>query len=497
MAYDAVIVGSGVAGMTAGILLAREGKKVLVVEQYRKPGGLMLGYHRQGSRFPTGVHCLGSLEEGQPLWRYFKYLGVLDRIKLVKMDPGGFNEYVFPDQTFLIPQGHQAFQEKLLEYFPQEKQAILRFVEDIKKIVKNFSLYNLRSEVESPLEMSFLQPVSAYLDSLTDSRELKGVLSAINPLFGIPPEECPRYILSLVLDSFLKSSWRIDESQGSLVDGMVNSLKNQGGEIRCKSLVVEITSDSEGVKGLRLDGGEYIETDTVIFTGHPKQLPDLCPKGTLRPAFKRRLSEAPEGTGTFGIALQWEGEKCPLVLRDVFLYNSWDVGKQYRQKLFTKREVPGLIYCSGSPEPTKGNYSVVALCCMSSEEMTPWEDTQSGKRPENYREAKEALVAQVFSMLKEKWPEAASNMAVVDSFSPLTFRDYTLTFSGSAYGLKKSVAKLRHSTLKAVTRIKGLLLAGQSVVLPGVLGTVISSVDACGFLLSHQYLINQISKETE
>ena len=84
MGYDAVIVGSGVGGLSAACVLARRGWRIIVLEQADLPGGLMQTYRRAGLVFPSGVHYLGALSPGQTLWRYFSYLGVLPHLALRK-----------------------------------------------------------------------------------------------------------------------------------------------------------------------------------------------------------------------------------------------------------------------------------------------------------------------------------------------------------------------------------------------------------------------------
>ena len=91
--FDTIIIGSGISGMAAGIILAKEGERVLVLEQHRVSGGLTQTYSRDGMVFPTGVHRLGSLRPGQPLWYYFKYLGLLERLDLVALSNNCFERF--------------------------------------------------------------------------------------------------------------------------------------------------------------------------------------------------------------------------------------------------------------------------------------------------------------------------------------------------------------------------------------------------------------------
>ncbi len=77
--FDALIIGSGIGGLSTGIILSRLHQRVAVIEKNPLPGGLMRSYARDGVDCPVGVHYFGAFGEGQPLRRMFDYLGVTER----------------------------------------------------------------------------------------------------------------------------------------------------------------------------------------------------------------------------------------------------------------------------------------------------------------------------------------------------------------------------------------------------------------------------------
>ena len=90
MRYEVVIIGSGFGGLVCAHLLAKAGKRVLVLERQLQPGGCIQSYQRKGQAFDTGLHYVGGLGEGQTLNRIFSHLGLM-RLPWHRLDPDGFN----------------------------------------------------------------------------------------------------------------------------------------------------------------------------------------------------------------------------------------------------------------------------------------------------------------------------------------------------------------------------------------------------------------------
>ena len=75
---ETVIIGSGLGGLLSGAILSRAGHHVTILEKAAQPGGCLQTFTREGLRFDTGFHSVAGLEEGGPLERIFRPLGLLD-----------------------------------------------------------------------------------------------------------------------------------------------------------------------------------------------------------------------------------------------------------------------------------------------------------------------------------------------------------------------------------------------------------------------------------
>src|SRR5689334_1866227 len=109
--YDIIIIGSGMGGLVCGDILSREGYRVCILEKNKQIGGSLQTYARDKVVFDSGVHYIGALEKGQNLYQVFTYLGLMNKLKLRKMDENGFDKIVIEgeDKEYVFAQGYDNF----------------------------------------------------------------------------------------------------------------------------------------------------------------------------------------------------------------------------------------------------------------------------------------------------------------------------------------------------------------------------------------------------
>ncbi|RZL12764.1 MAG: FAD-binding protein, partial [Pedobacter sp.] len=180
--FDVIIIGAGIGGLIAANLLVMEGYKVCVLEKNKQIGGALQVYVRNRVIFDTGVHYLGGLDQGQNLHQIFKYLGILDKLKMKRM-PDVFDTIIIggDEKEYKMAQGYERFIELLSADFPGEEHAIRTYCDKLKEICDKFPLYNLRSGgtyEEKAVVMGL--DAKTYIASITENKKLQAVLAGNN-----------------------------------------------------------------------------------------------------------------------------------------------------------------------------------------------------------------------------------------------------------------------------------------------------------------------------
>ena len=143
--YDVVIIGSGLGGLVCGYILSKNGLKVALVEKNNIPGGCLQNFIRKGVKFETGMHYIGSMDEGQPLRRFFDYLSLSSKVALSRLDTSGYDVVSFQGNRYAYANGKKTFTETLARHFPKEKNSIALYIQRMEAIAERSPLYSFRN----------------------------------------------------------------------------------------------------------------------------------------------------------------------------------------------------------------------------------------------------------------------------------------------------------------------------------------------------------------
>ncbi|MGD8847702.1 MAG: NAD(P)/FAD-dependent oxidoreductase [Desulfobacteraceae bacterium] len=474
----AVIIGSGMGGLSMGIILSKLGFDVTVVEKNTEPGGMLRSYVRRGVHCNVGLHYLGALDKGQVLRRLFDFLGITANLPLEPMginapvDRYYFNNAGAGPRQFDVPVGLNAYEENLKRSFPKEHSAIIGFMKLLRK--SSYELNQLEFLFGNPSAVDMVdqsEPLWHLLDRLGCSSGLKSVLGVPSVWFGVPPDRSPLFLHTMTLASYLASAWRLKHNGAHMVKVLVQRLADLGGRVVCGHAVSRINVRQGFVSGLTLENGEQYDAPYAIGTAHPSVVVDLLGRENVKPSYRRRIKGLVNTGGMFGVnAILPAHSHCPLP------YNTFsidtDASGKARNVIYTQLRAsgrPGALLLSLI---TKGHDAL----------WRPWDETNSGRRGKGYKAAKRDLARALVKKI-EPVTGPLKGLELIDTYTPLTIRDWVNSPYGSAYGVMRSDTQMLSAALLNRTKIKGLYLAGQSVMAPGILGVILGSLVTAKFMV--------------
>ena len=142
--YDIIIIGSGLGGLECGAILSKEGFNVCVVEKNAQFGGCFQTYQRKGHLLDTGIHYVGSLDEGQVMNQYFRYFGIMDKLKIKRLDDAAFDTIYYKGKTYDYAMGYPQFIETICRSFPHEKENLKCYAEQLQAVGNLISVDHLK-----------------------------------------------------------------------------------------------------------------------------------------------------------------------------------------------------------------------------------------------------------------------------------------------------------------------------------------------------------------
>jgi phytoene dehydrogenase-like protein len=467
-ARQALIIGSGVGGLSVSIFLAKLGYSTTVIEKNTLPGGLMRSYTRKGIECSVGVHYLGALDQGQVLRSLFDFLEVSSMISVERMGANGVvDKYLYDDFTFDLPPGLDVFEENLRTCFPEEQEQIRAYMHMLTLSTRQLrTLEFIVSDQGAFQILDQMKPLGALLAEMNCSPKLRSVLAVPSFWLGVPLERSPAVYHNMSLSSYLESSWRLTCSGSDMADAFAESLSRSGGEIIRGDGAEDILVDAGAVRGVRLTSGRVLQAPLVVGAIHPKEVLKLLPaRGAIRPVYKNRILKLSDTHGIVSIHVAIDASRQPEIPHNVIRVETDRDGTITNAYFIQVRK-------AGRP----GKNLLSILTSGNDERWMPWENTVTGRRGEDYREAKEQegvrILREAESILgKFHDPE------ILDVYTPLTIRDWVGSPGGSAYGVLRSTDQLQSAALLNRCLLKGLYFAGQSVLCPGVLGTLLGSLN--------------------
>lgn len=458
MDYDVIVIGSGLGGLTAAAMLAKEQKKkVLVIEQHYIPGGCATVFQRHGVTCEVGLH---EMDMGAPAWD-MKH-AIFEKLELDKRVPWIDLPQTWrmrtESQEYTIPEGREEAIAYLIEKFPHEKRGIKAYFRAMGEV--SYSIRRLPPDLKFwdffffpittlPIIIKnwFQQAtVAQKMDKMIKDNKLKRLLNVNIVYYHDDPETFSWFYHSAAQNAYYNGARFVKGGSQVLSNVLVDIIKENGGDIKLFCEVEKIMT--EGKKATSVvwrdkRTKEMHEATANIFIAN-------CSPGVV---YKELLPP------------EYEDMSLRSLKPSISLYTVYLIFKKNLSQLY-----PGNAYSTfmgtdaklNNPLSTMGdesrdvkvqdrNFVLVDYSAVDSGLVPPGDERSFGVLTglsyleewenisiEKYRAKKDELAHALFARLEKFYPGITENIAYYEVSTPKTVQRYLHCPAGTAYGFMQT-----------------------------------------------------------
>ena len=440
-AYDVVVVGSGLAGMTAANLLSKLGHSVLLVEHHYNLGGLATWFKRKGGHIlDISLHGFpaGMIKTFRKYWTKEMADSVI-RLKSIRFDNPQFQlntTFDRVDFTNVLRERFGVVKEVIDEFFTTARS--MNFYDELKMTTREMfeKFFPGRKDVWRFL----MEPITYANGSTLDD---------------------PALTYGIVFSNFMdKGVFTFKGGTDQLIKKMKNELVKNGVDIRTHCLVEKVHLEGKTVRGVCINGQDIgcrsvLSNSNILNTVHK-----LVGDKHFSPEFIREVKQVRLNNSSCQVYIGIKKGETIDNAGDL-LFTS--VADEYNTEKILDKQVTSRTFSFYYPEirPGSDRYSIVSSTNARYEDWANLTETQ-------YKKAKENLIQTTLDVLEKYVPDIRKKADYFEAATPKTFKRYTLAPGGTSFGTKFEGLKISRNLPK---EIPGLFHSGSvGIIMSGWLG---------------------------
>jgi len=510
--WDCVVIGSGPGGLTAAAYLAASGKRVLVLEQHDLAGGnaQVFRRHHEGAEFEfdVGVHYLGDCGPGGIFPRIFESLGVGDRMTWNPLDSDGFDLVRIGDLEIRTPTGWDAYTERLANAVPGDAEAI-RDVMGVLRTVATESKMALIPGMETPnLDTWRDRNVGDLFAEYGLSPAAVAALDYWAGLYAGAPSESSVAMHATIIDHYMTSGAYYPAGGGQMIPArLCQVVEACGGEVRTLATVEEILLDDGRVRGVRLAGGEVIDSPLVVSNADYKR---TVLELTDRSAWSASTVELVQTAEmTLGLIVVYVAVDTVLEGPNVNYLSMPSVDMEGYYATLEQGRLPDEIFAyismasrkdPGNPHLCPQGYTNFQIMTLAPRGYRFWgvdAGPAEGGRYRldgGYRDAKADITDRLLDAGERLLGPFRDHIVHVETATPLTHERYTRSTGGTSYGFKHTPAMTGPGRRPSYrTEVEGLWVVGANTMAGhGIAGSMVGGAMCAGEILDRAVFLDAI-----
>ena len=484
--YDDLIIGTGMAGLTVGALLAQSGRKVLMLEAHDQPGGYAHTFAMGTYRFCAQVHYIFGCGEGGSVQRLLARLGLEESVRFKRLDPDGFDHVVVAGERFRIPNGFAKHRERLIARFPEAERPLRAYFDTVIAVADELERLPLHMTFSELLTAAFRFPrllryrewtLQRFYDHIHMPKLLQAILAGQSGDYLLPPEQVSFLLHVSLIDQYGRGAYYPERHFSHFIDSIVQTIRAQPGcAVLLEHEVRSIAVEDGRVVGVETVQGERYRAHRYISNVDPATTAGLV-QGAQWPSRDRRRFDYAYSCSTFTMYLG---------VRDLDLrehgfgsFNVWhyphdDINRMYRDQLerhdlsnpWLFLATPTMHTDQPGIAPPGHQILEVATSC----DYGHWQRLRQQSRAA-YTQEKLKVRDRILTLLEAQYvPGLRKHLAMRVAGTPLTNAEFCRAPFGNAYGTALTPEQLRR--IDCETPFQNLYLANATAGYPSIGGTI-------------------------
>ncbi len=492
--FDHLIVGSGIGGLTVAVWLAKAGKKVAVFERHFKPGGFTHCFERKGRfKWDVGVHYVGNLGKQGSVRGLFDFI---TNSKVEWEDMGEVYDVIkIANDTYELKAGKENFRKQLVAYFPDEEKAIYNYLNLIQKVNKLGGAFFLEKTFKPILSKTLgallrkryakYSQKTTYdtLSELTSNKRLIAVLCGQFGNYGLTPKFSSFAAHAMIVGHFMQGGYYPKGGVDSISNATIETLNYYGGEVFVNANVTEIVSNKNRVKGIKV-GEDFIACKSVISNVGINNTFNSLVSVKAKQKCKINLENVEPSIGhmCLYVGLNKSDKYLALPKHNLWCYDSDDYDAIFEESnlMDVAKKSAYISFPSAKDSQWNQEYPDKATIQVISMGRYSWfkkyEKLPVMKRGEEYMKLKKQFEKIMLDRLFKLFPQIKGHIAITEVSSPLSTKHFSNCQHGEIYGLEHTPERFALPFLRSETKIKGLRLVGQDIMLVGLAGAMLSGM---------------------
>ena len=476
--FDAIIIGSGLGGLSCAAAFARQGFKPLVLEKHDKPGGYATTFKRPGGfSFDVSLHStvVGEREGAHNLIPGFPELTDIEFVP----HPNLYRA-IFPDYDLRVPQKDiPGYVAMLVGHFPEEKEGIEGLLADMEGLVTDIQKYSAaRGQVDMttfPADFPYLfknygRTWGQMVDARIKSPKLKAIVSVMWGYYGLPPSRLSTFYYALPTISYLAGGGYYPMGQSQKIsNAFVEFIEKRGGKVILGTKVNEILVKDHAAHGVKTaDGKEYNARVVVSNANAYDTFHTMMKKDEYLKDYLARMDTFSVSLSSFQVFIGLKKDligELGITDTEIFCEPGYDSEASYKDMVSAKVENGGFglmlydnLYKGYSPQ---GKNTLNIMVLQGYDHWKQYEANYFEGEKTAYRKEKERMADVLIDSVEKKLlPGLRAAIETKEVGTPLTNLRYTGNYRGAAYGWDQTLDNSGQSRLGHSTPIENLYLAG-------------------------------------